>query len=372
MDYPGYYENLNAGIHADDYSMYQAADALAALQSQNTDALQENILGSQLNEQVKSNAAEAQATANAIKDGTWGEAASSTGTMILGRQKIYDMANGVKNRFNEKYKGNEADEGEGEGTELTETGDAPTAASDITETFQGGFGDGAGGASAAPEVAPSVAPGAEVELSARGASAAPEATAGGLTDTAQGASYGGGEAAQSATEMTSTRAMAARGTSPAEAGATEAELSANPAVTAETGIATSSAEIGGEAAAVGGAEVATEAGVAAGAAATDSALVAAGAAMSAIPVLDLVGGALLIGGIAAPLIMDAVDKKKERKEKKKAKQQAAQQQQDALNQYQSTVAQHNAAMQSLTSNHHAAITGGIVQKTDTSASSGTF
>ena len=27
MDYLGYYENLNAGIHADDYSMYQAADA---------------------------------------------------------------------------------------------------------------------------------------------------------------------------------------------------------------------------------------------------------------------------------------------------------------------------------------------------------
>jgi hypothetical protein len=351
--------------------MYQAADALAALQSQNVDALQENILGSQLNEQVKSNAAEAQATANAIKDGTWGEAASSTGTMILGRQKIYDMANGVKQRFNEKYKGNEAEEGEGEGTELTETGDAPTAASDITETFQGGFGDGAGGASAAPEMTASAAPGAEVELSARGASAAPDATAGGLTETAQGASYGGGQAAQSATEMTSTRAMAARGTSPAEAGAGDEVLSANPAVTAETGVA-SSAEIGGEAAAVGGAEAATEVGVAAGAAATDSALVAAGAAMSAIPVLDLVGGALLIGGIAAPLIMDAVDKKKERKEKKKAKAQAAQQQQDALNQYQATVAQHNAAMQSLTSNHHAAITGGIVQKTDTSASSGTF
>lgn len=357
MDYLGYYENLNAGIHSDDYSMYQAADALASIQSQNTEALQENILGSQLNEQVKTNALQAQNTADAIKDGNWGEAASATGTMILGRQKVYDTAQGVKDRFNEKFKGNQTEEA----TDTPETTDAPASTSDITETFQGGF-DGA----TAPESAPSVAPGAEVEMSARGASSAPEAQ-GGLMDSAQGSSYGGTEAAQSATEMTSIRAQSARGTSPAEAGATEAELSTNPAVTAESGIAGSAAEIGSEAS-MAGAEVAGEA-VAVGA---DSALVSAGAVMSAIPVLDLVGGAMLIGGIAAPLIMDAVDKKKEKKEKKKAQAQAQAQQQDALNQYQSSVAQHNSAMQSLSSNHHAAITGGITQKTSTGGSSGSF
>jgi hypothetical protein len=72
------------------------------------------------------------------------------------------------------------------------------------------------------------------------------------------------------------------------------------------------------------------------------------------------------------MIIDAVNKKKEKKKEKKAKAQAEAQQQAAQEAYSQTLASHNAAMQSLTSNHHAAITGGIEQKTAQQGSSGAF
>jgi hypothetical protein len=383
MDYLSYYENANAGIHADDYTMYQAADALNAVLGQSKDTLAENLLGSQLAQQSKDQMLEAQGTAEALKSGQWGEAATGTGTLILGRQKAYDLAQGVRDRFNEKYNQG-SEEAEGEGTEMTETGatEGTEGVSSGAEAFdvgglssearagdlaQGGFGDGAGGASL-DQGAGASARGANIEMQTQGQTQAdiPD-------ETIQRSNFEPSETEMRPMGDSVTRPPAtAEGTTAPEAGVGEEALSANPAVTtAGTEVAEGAvegAELGTSVAAesaVAGAEIG-------GAVAGGSALEAASAAMLAVPGLDVLGGALLIGGIAAPMIIDAVNKKKEKKKEKKAKAQAEAQQQAAQEAYSQTLASHNAAMQSLTSNHHAAITGGIEQKTAQQGSSGAF
>lgn len=120
--------------------------------------------------------------------------------------------------------------------------------------------------------------------------------------------------------------------------------------------------------AAGGTIAAEEGGVAA----ASAGLEAAGAALQAVPFADVLGGLLLVGGIAAPLIMSSIDKKKERREKRKAKKKAREATAEAQATYNKALQQHNDALSSLNSNNHVAITGGIEQKTGATSASASF
>lgn len=165
-----------------------------------------------------------------------------------------------------------------------------------------------------------------------------------------------GLGAAEGTEMQTSYASAsgAEGTAPVDALA-DTEASTGVGVGDLLSGASASSGIGlGEGLSIG----LTEAGGAASAA-----LDATAATLLAIPGADLLGGALLIGSVAAPFIIDAFDKKKEKKEKKKAKEKAEQAQATAQANYQQALNEHQQAISALNSNNHASITGGVEQKT---------
>jgi len=537
MDYLSYIEDANSAINMDDYTIYNAIDAIQGIQQADYDTLTQKMVGSQLNQSAREQAAEAKSLGEAIQNGDYAAGATSAGTLILGREKAFELA--AKTRDAIFGKSEAAEEGGEEttadaatetttttvdaGTEAgTATADAATATSvarpptdmsifdDPEEEAAGeeaagegitaedlvaagldpegtsaalsaaaarGAGEGAAdfstvtmtGAEADSDLpaladAPTVAategttaaadtsaaitadnlmtlgstaqvPATESVLADAGADVGSNLQMGsraatglesesGAVDVAEGTV--GGMAAPTTTDLTSLGYGTAIESGPAAgtsvgvemsgtaaqntaqgfssiSGTTEAagtEAAGSTAVSTAPGVAgvgvdtsrlatidtvgveggeagagaaggaaaSEGAAAGGEVAGETAATVGTEAGVEAGA----GALEAAGLALQAIPFADIIGAGLLIGGASIAPIMDAVDKKKEKKEKRKAKKKAKEQEQAAQTTYNQAVSDHNQAIQSLNSNHHSAITGGIVQQTATAVGSASF
>ncbi len=487
MDYLSYIEDANAGINMDDYTIYNAIDALNSIQSANYDVLTQKMVGSQLNQSETEQLAESKALGQAIQNGDYSAGATSAGTLILGRQKAFDLATKTKDAiFGKSETADEtADETAGETAgETAETSATPLesmtasaggesvemsamgSSASTADVFNPTTGAGAeantatgnvgelgedtvamsmrtattdapgitdttvtstvgedGGIIADPISSGSAVPAFETSIPAGGirlgataegseeaeefvprlgeesatteqfagqtvASQGADTTAlstGTYTETGNLATTGytsttaesGGMFATEGTEMTAmgssalpTTNVLAEQTGGQGAGAifdkygissTEAEggVDAGAGATATEAGAGATAE---------GVAVGTEVGVEAGA----TALETAGLALQAIPFADIIGAGLLIGGASIAPIMDAVDKKKEKKAKHKAKKKAKEAEQQAQAQYDQQVAQHNQAIQSLNSNHHSAITGGIQQTTSTAVGSASF
>jgi len=522
MDYLSYIEDANSAINMDDYTIYNAIDAIQGIQQGDYDTLTQKMVGSQLNQSSREQAAQAKSLGEAIQNGDYAAGATSAGTMILGRAKAFELAaktrdaifgkaepapeEGTVTETAEPTLAEEPAEfdapvdtlaGEGEG-ELGEAGvesvtaamrapvggaAAGTDAGAVAATDSGAVAatdSGVAGAGLTAEdlVAAGLDPaGTSEELGAAlarmtarygtGFEAESKATEGvevGVEESkdvepAEDATYGylntyggvqanesltaeslaglgrsenmaqpatetvigesgaedlglmeGRVAAGAETDLSTLGYGTALESGPAAATSVGVEMSGTaaqntaqgfssisgttePAATTTVGGASEGAAAGvgvdaskiatidtvgdvgdtaGIAAGDTAATVGTEAGVEVGVEAGATALEAAGLALQAVPFADIIGAGLLIGGASIAPIMDAVDKKKEKKEKKKAKKKAKKEEAAAQSQYNQAVTDHNTAIQSLNSNHHSAITGGIQQQTATAVGSASF
>ena len=96
MDYLSYFQDANIGTNADDYTVYQAVDALNSINNTNFDVLTQNIVGNQLTKESAEQVAQAKELSQNMKDTDIGASMTSAGGLILGRAKAIEIATKAK------------------------------------------------------------------------------------------------------------------------------------------------------------------------------------------------------------------------------------------------------------------------------------